>query len=74
MWDAAANFASWRRHLERGVLAELQAAFQLAEFMGFTETEVQDLCQRFPVDFEEIRRWYDGYRLDNGLHLSLIHI
>ena len=35
---------------------------QLAEFVGFTETEVRELCTRYEMDFEETRRWYDGYR------------
>lgn len=34
----------------------------LAEYIGFTAEEVQDLCEKNGVDFEECRRWYDGYR------------
>ncbi len=41
----------------------------LAEFVGFTEDEVQTLCQRFDKDFHEIKRWYDGYLLDRGIHI-----
>ena len=33
----------------------------LAEYVGFTEPEVQELCDRYGMDFEETRRWYDGY-------------
>ena len=33
----------------------------LAEYVGFTEAEVRQLCQRYDMDFEETRRWYDGY-------------
>lgn len=33
---------------------------QLAEFVGFTETEVKSLCQKYDMDFEETRRWYDN--------------
>ena len=33
----------------------------LAEYVGFTESEVRQLCQRYDMDFEETRRWYDGY-------------
>ena len=29
--------------------------------VGFTEPEVQKLCERYGMDFEETRRWYDGY-------------
>lgn len=34
----------------------------LAEYVGFTAAEVQDLCREYKVDYEECRRWYDGYR------------
>lgn len=37
-------------------------AMELAEFVGFTEPEVQTLCEKHDMDFEECRRWYDGYR------------
>ncbi|MBQ9504454.1 MAG: AAA family ATPase [Lachnospiraceae bacterium] len=36
-------------------------AMDLAEFVGFTETEVRELCLKYRLDFEECRRWYDGY-------------
>ena len=29
--------------------------------MGFTEPEVRELCERFGMEFEEVRKWYDGY-------------
>ena len=32
----------------------------LASYVGFTEEEVRDLCQKYNMDFEETRRWYDG--------------
>ncbi len=34
---------------------------RLAEYVGFTETEVKELCQRYGMDFGEMKRWYDGY-------------
>lgn len=34
---------------------------KLAEFVGFTETEVRELCTKYNMDFEKARRWYDGY-------------
>ena len=34
---------------------------KLAEYVGFTEAEVQALCERYEMDFEECKRWYDGY-------------
>lgn len=39
----------------------------LAQYAGFTEAEVRDLCERFDVDFQETKRWYDGYLLGKGL-------
>ena len=41
---------------------------QLAEFVGFTESEVKGLCNRYGMDFEETRRWYDGYHFENVEH------
>lgn len=34
---------------------------KLAEYVGFTEMEVVDLCQKYEMDFDEAKRWYDGY-------------
>ena len=42
---------------------------QLAEFVGFTESEVRELCTRYGMDFEETRRWYDGYHFQNVEHV-----
>ena len=38
-------------------------AGELAEYVGFTAQEVQSLCNSYGMDFEECRRWYDGYHL-----------
>ena len=35
----------------------------MAEYFGFTETEVKGLCEKFQRNFEETRAWYDGYEL-----------
>ena len=32
-----------------------------AEFTGFTEDEVERLCESYGMSFEEARKWYDGY-------------
>ena len=37
---------------------------QLAEYVGFSQEEVESLCKRFNMDFEECRRWYDGYSFE----------
>lgn len=34
---------------------------KLAEYVGFTETEVKTLCAQSHLDFGEMKRWYDGY-------------
>lgn len=41
----------------------------LAEFVGFTEEEVWGLCQQYQMDFDEVKRWYDGYRFDDTTHV-----
>lgn len=33
----------------------------LAKYVGFTEDEVKQLCVQYDMDFEEMKRWYDGY-------------
>src|SRR5574344_1483485 len=35
----------------------------LAEFVGFTDTEVDAICAKYNFEREEVRRWYDGYTL-----------
>lgn len=34
---------------------------KLAEYVGFTENEVMQLCQKYGMDFAEAKKWYDGY-------------
>ena len=43
-------------------------AGELAEFAGFTSDEVEGLCKEYDMDYEECRRWYDGYR-QHGLEI-----
>ena len=35
-----------------------------SEYMGFTEREVYDLCRKYNRDFEKVKKWYDGYLLE----------
>ena len=42
----------------------MTGAKQLAEYFGFTEEETRILCKENDMDFEECRRWYNGYRLN----------
>ena len=37
---------------------------ELAEYAGFTDEEVRRLCAERGIDYEECRRWYDGYHLE----------
>ena len=34
---------------------------KLAEYVGFTEKEVFDLCRQYHMDVGEVKEWYDGY-------------
>lgn len=42
---------------------------RLSEYVGFTEEEVQGLCKEYDMDFEEIKRWYDGYSFARTRHV-----
>ena len=43
-------------------------AYNLAEYVGFTDEEVKPLCEKFGVDFQECKREYDGYA-QNGFEI-----
>ena len=36
---------------------------EMAEYFGFTEEEVKELCEKYKRCFEEAQAWYDGYEL-----------
>ena len=40
-------------------------ATDLAQYIGFTEEEVIDLCAKYGMDFEKVKKWYDGYQLED---------
>ena len=42
--------------------------YALAEFTGFTEREVRQLCERYHMSFEQTKDWYDGYNV-NGVSI-----
>ena len=46
-------------------LYSMVGAGPLAPYIGFTEKEVKCLCDQYHRDFEEVKRWYDGYQLGN---------
>jgi len=39
---------------------------QFLNYFGFTEAEVKELTNTYQVDFDEMRRWYNGYFVDLG--------
>lgn len=34
---------------------------EMEEYVGFTETEVMELCEKYGRSFEDMKSWYDGY-------------
>ena len=36
---------------------------ELAEYTGFTECEVEKLCEEYNMPFEKTKQWYDGYNV-----------
>ena len=47
----------------------MTAPRMFAEYIGFTEKEVKELCDTYQVDFDTMKSWYDGYSFPNGLHI-----
>ncbi len=43
-------------------------SMQLTQYFGFTEAEVKELCEKYEMDFDSIKEWYNGY-LINGQHM-----
>lgn len=54
-------------HSALNMFDEFSMTFQgvLAQYVGFTETEVKGLCRQYNMDFEETKKWYDGYYLED---------
>lgn len=46
----------------------MTGAEPISEFTGFTEDEVNELCEKYNKSFAEMKRWYDGYNL-NGISI-----
>lgn len=44
-------------------------AGEYAQYIGFTEDEVKDLCNEYHMDFECMKNWYDGYRFPEASHI-----
>ena len=44
-------------------------AGKFTEFVGFTQSEVENLCQQYNRDFIECENWYDGYAIRDFTHI-----
>ncbi|MCC8030037.1 MAG: ATP-binding protein [Lachnospiraceae bacterium] len=42
---------------------------KLAEYVGFTEEEVKELCKKYHMDFAGMQTWYDGYYFHRIQHI-----
>ena len=40
----------------------------ITKYYGFTEEEVKQLCQKYDMDFDSVKTWYNGYLID-GIHM-----
>lgn len=73
--ESKADFEGQRIYLDflRNLLKDREYSMtspkQLAEYVGFTQAEVQELCRRYQMDFEEGKRWYDGYQFGEELQI-----
>ncbi len=41
------------------------APMQLAEYTGFTEDEVKELCEKYGREYDRFKEWYDGYAVSD---------
>lgn len=42
----------------------MEGAYPFSEFTGFTEEETENLCNEYNIDFNEAKKWYNGYNVD----------
>ena len=43
--------------------------YEYAEFIGFTESEVKGLCEKYNADYDMTKSWYDGYAFPEVGHI-----
>lgn len=43
---------------------------RLADYTGFTESEVRALCAEYDMDYGEVSDWYDGYRISDWIPVN----
>ena len=41
---------------------------RFTKYFGFTEDEVKNLCEKYCMEYESVKRWYNGYLID-GMHM-----
>ena len=41
-------------------------ASSFSQYIGFTKKEVEALCTKYGRYFDKVRKWYDGYKLDQA--------
>ena len=41
---------------------------KFTKYYGFTESEIQELCKQYNMDYESTKTWYNGYLID-GIHM-----
>ncbi len=42
---------------------------KLAKYVGFTKSEVEDLCDRYQMNLDLMEQWYDGYSFHKMKHI-----
>ncbi|WP_281072531.1 AAA family ATPase [Succinivibrio dextrinosolvens] len=42
---------------------------EYASYIGFTQDEVNNLCDEYRIEFNSMKKWYDGYTFEESLHL-----
>ena len=47
----------------------MTGSFGLSEYVGFTDAEVRALCDTWEMDFERMRKMYDGYSFNRARHI-----
>jgi len=40
--------------------------YQFLDYYGFTDSEIEKLSNEYNMDFDEIKKWYNGYFVDRG--------
>ena len=43
-------------------------SYPITQYYGFTEEEVKELCEKYDMDFDSMKAWYNGYLID-GMHM-----